>query len=114
MQRSLAVHRSLTSRAAFLEFLNDSVLGSTFSRCKSPALVNLDFTPTFTMTMLLKDFDLGMAASRSLGVPMPVAAAARNPGTGAAGPAPGPGARWPRRARTATVPPRMRRPRYEA
>lgn len=65
-----------TSRAAFLEFLNDSVLGSTFSRYKSPALVNLDFTPTFTMPLLLKDFELRMAASRSLGVPMPVATAA--------------------------------------
>ena len=63
------------SRAAFLEFLNDSVMGSTFSRYKSPALVNLDFTPTFTMPLLRKDFDLGLAAARQLEVPMPVASA---------------------------------------
>jgi 3-hydroxyisobutyrate dehydrogenase-like beta-hydroxyacid dehydrogenase len=65
-----------TSRAAFLEFINHSVLGSMFTRYKSPALVNLDFTPTFTNPLLLKDFDLGLEASRDLEAPMPVAAAA--------------------------------------
>ena len=33
------------SRAAFLEFLNDSVMGSVFTRYKSPAFVHLDYTP---------------------------------------------------------------------
>jgi 3-hydroxyisobutyrate dehydrogenase len=64
------------SRAAFLEFLNGSVMGSMFTRYKTPALVNLDFTPTFTPELLLKDFDLGFEAARESGVPMPVAAAA--------------------------------------
>jgi 3-hydroxyisobutyrate dehydrogenase-like beta-hydroxyacid dehydrogenase len=64
------------SRAAFLEFINHSVLGSMFTRYKSPALVNLDFTPTFTNPLLLKDFDLGLAAARDLQAPMPVAAVA--------------------------------------
>lgn len=63
-------------RAAFLEFLNKSVMGSVFTRYKSPAFVNLDFTPTFTPTLLRKDFDLGFAAGHDLDVPMPVAAAA--------------------------------------
>jgi 3-hydroxyisobutyrate dehydrogenase-like beta-hydroxyacid dehydrogenase len=63
------------SRAAFLAFLNDSVMGSTFTRYKSPAYVNLDFTPTFTPALLLKDFHLGMDAARELGVPMPLSAA---------------------------------------
>jgi 3-hydroxyisobutyrate dehydrogenase-like beta-hydroxyacid dehydrogenase len=62
------------SRAAFLEFLNESVMGSTFTRYKSPAYVHLDFTPTFTPVLLRKDFDLGLAAARKLDVPMPVAA----------------------------------------
>jgi 3-hydroxyisobutyrate dehydrogenase len=62
------------SRAAFLEFMNDSVLGSVFTRYKTPALVNLDFTPTFTPVLLRKDFDLGLGAARALDVPMPVAA----------------------------------------
>jgi 3-hydroxyisobutyrate dehydrogenase len=63
------------SRAAFLEFLNNSVMGSTFTRYKSPAYVNLDFSPTFTPLLLRKDFDLGLQAARQLDVPMPVAAA---------------------------------------
>ncbi len=63
------------SRAAFLEFLNNSVMGSMFTRYKSPAFVNLDYTPTFTPILLRKDLDLGFAAAHELGVPMPVAAA---------------------------------------
>ena len=65
-----------TSRQAFLEFLNNSVMGSVFTRYKSPALVNLDFSPTFTNVLLRKDFDLGLEAAREHGVPMPVAALA--------------------------------------
>jgi 3-hydroxyisobutyrate dehydrogenase-like beta-hydroxyacid dehydrogenase len=63
------------SREAFLAFLNDSVMGSVFTRYKSPAFVNLDFTPTFTPILLRKDFDLGLAAAHDLDVPMPVTAA---------------------------------------
>jgi 3-hydroxyisobutyrate dehydrogenase len=65
------------SRAAFLDFLNNSVMGSMFTRYKTPAYVNLDFTPTFTPLLLRKDFDLGFEAARDLDVPMPVAAAAQ-------------------------------------
>ena len=62
------------SREAFLAFLNDSVMGSTFTRYKTPAFVNLDFAPTFTPILLRKDFDLGLAAAHDLDVPMPVTA----------------------------------------
>jgi 3-hydroxyisobutyrate dehydrogenase len=65
------------SRAAFLEFLNKSVMGSMFTRYKTPAIVNLDFTPTFTPALLFKDFQLGFQAAERRGVPMPVAAAAQ-------------------------------------
>ena len=61
-------------RSAWLNFLNDSVMGSRFTRYKSPAFVNLDFTPTFTPVLLRKDFDLGMHAAYELDVPMPVSA----------------------------------------
>ena len=64
-------------RAAFLEFLNKSVMGSMFTRYKTPAIVNLDFTPTFTPALLYKDFHLGFEAAEEHGVPMPVAAAAQ-------------------------------------
>lgn len=72
---TVLAERGGVSRAAFLQFLNDSVLGSTFSRYKSPALVNLDFHPTFTNVLLRKDLQLGLSAGKELGVPMPLAAA---------------------------------------
>jgi 3-hydroxyisobutyrate dehydrogenase-like beta-hydroxyacid dehydrogenase len=74
---TVLAERGGVSRAAFLDFLNDSVMGSTFTRYKSPAFVNLDFTPTFTMPLLQKDFDLGLHAGDTLGVPMPIASATR-------------------------------------
>jgi 3-hydroxyisobutyrate dehydrogenase len=72
---TVLAERGGVSRAAFLQFLNDSVLGSAFSRYKSPALVNLDFHPTFTSVLLRKDLQLGLSAGKELGVPMPLAAA---------------------------------------
>jgi 3-hydroxyisobutyrate dehydrogenase len=57
--------------------MNNSVMGSTFSRYKSPALVNLDWTTTFTPALLRKDIDLGLKNARELDVPMPVTAATR-------------------------------------
>jgi 3-hydroxyisobutyrate dehydrogenase len=65
------------SRADFFAFLNDSVMGSMFTRYKTPAYVNLDFKPTFTPALLLKDFTLGADAAREFEVPMPVATAAQ-------------------------------------
>ena len=64
-------------RHAFLEFMNNSVMGSTFTRYKSNALVNLDWTTTFTPELLRKDLDLGLAAGRKHDVPMPTTVAAR-------------------------------------
>jgi 3-hydroxyisobutyrate dehydrogenase len=49
--------------------------GSVITRYKTPAFVNLDYTPTFTPILLRKDFDLGLAAAREMDVPMPLAAA---------------------------------------
>lgn len=64
-------------RAAFLDFMNNSVMGSVFTRYKTNALINLDWTTTFTAELLRKDLDLGLSAARSLGVPMPVTASTR-------------------------------------
>ena len=52
--------------------MNNSVMGSMFSRYKTPAFVNLDWTPTFTPVLLLKDLDLGLKAAKHLGVELPV------------------------------------------
>ena len=71
---TVLAERGGIQRSAFLEFINNSVMGSTFSRYKTPAFVNLDFTPTFTPVLLRKDFDLGMAEAKKMSVPMPVSA----------------------------------------
>jgi 3-hydroxyisobutyrate dehydrogenase-like beta-hydroxyacid dehydrogenase len=71
---TVLAERGGIKRSDFLSFLNDSVMGSTFSKYKTPAFVNLDFKPTFTPVLLRKDFDLGMAAAKELKVPMPVSA----------------------------------------
>lgn len=70
---TVLAERGGVSRAAFLAFMNDSVMGSMFTRYKSPAFVHLDYTPTFTPVLLRKDFDLGLAAGHELNVPMPLA-----------------------------------------
>ncbi|HEX7187646.1 MAG TPA: NAD(P)-dependent oxidoreductase [Actinomycetes bacterium] len=71
---TLLAEKGGVPRAAFLEFLNNSVMGSVFTRYKTPAFVNLDYSPTFTPLLLRKDFDLGLAAAHDLDVPMPVSA----------------------------------------
>ena len=65
-------------RHAFLDFINQSVMGSTFSRYKTPAFVNLDFKVTFTPHLLRKDLDLGLDAGRRYEVPMPLASLTRD------------------------------------
>ena len=65
-------------RHAFLDFMNRSVMGSTFTRYKAPAFVNLDFKVTFTPQLLRKDMDLGLDAGRHFEVPMPLASATRD------------------------------------
>ena len=60
-------------RAAFLDFLNSTVLGSDWVRKRTPDLLALDWTPTFTTELLRKDFDLGLAAARQYEVTMPLA-----------------------------------------
>jgi 3-hydroxyisobutyrate dehydrogenase len=64
-------------RHAFLDFINKSVMGSVFTRYKSPALVNLNFAPTFTPVLLRKDLDLGLDAGDRTGTAMPLTALTR-------------------------------------
>ena len=65
-------------RHAFLEFMNNSIFGSMFTRYKTPALVNLDFHVTFTPELLRKDIDLGLSAARDMNVPMPLTSITRD------------------------------------
>ncbi len=74
---TLLANKMGVPRHAFLAFMNNSVMGSMFTRYKSPALVNLDWTTTFTPELLRKDLDLGLELGRDYDVPMPVTAATR-------------------------------------
>jgi 3-hydroxyisobutyrate dehydrogenase len=74
---TLLTNKMGVPRHAFLAFLNNSAMGSMFTAYKSPALVNCDWTTTFTPELLRKDIDLGLELGRELDVPMPVTAAAR-------------------------------------
>jgi 3-hydroxyisobutyrate dehydrogenase len=58
------------ARRDCLAFINQSVMGSTFSRYKTPAYVNQNYAPTFTPELLRKDFDLGIAAADELDTPL--------------------------------------------
>jgi len=68
---TVLAERGGVGRRAFFEFLNASVLGSMFTRYKTPAYVNQEYAPTFTMELLRKDFDLGLEAGERMGVPLP-------------------------------------------
>jgi len=74
---TLLTNKMGVPRHAFLAFLNNGVMGSMFTRYKSPALVNLDWTTCFTPELLGKDLDLGLELAREMDVPMPVTAATR-------------------------------------
>jgi 3-hydroxyisobutyrate dehydrogenase len=74
---TLLANKMGVPRHAFLAFMNNSVMGSMFTSYKSPALVNLDWTTTFTPELLRKDLDLGLELGREYDVPMPVTAATR-------------------------------------
>jgi 3-hydroxyisobutyrate dehydrogenase len=76
-EMTILAEKAGVPRHAFLDFINNGVMGSTFTRYKSNAFVNLDWTTTFTPELLRKDLDLGLEAGRNLDVPMPVTAAAR-------------------------------------
>ena len=68
---TLLAERHGVPRHVFLEVMNASVLGSTFSRYKTPVIANLDYTVTFTNTLMQKDLDLGLKAARATGVALP-------------------------------------------
>ena len=58
-------------RHLFLEIINNSVLGSTFTRYKTPVIANLDYTVTFTNTLMRKDLELGLKAATAKGIALP-------------------------------------------
>ncbi len=77
IETSLLMEGSGVSRRAYLEFINDSPMGSAFSAYKTPALLDLDWTATFTTALLRKDLDLGLESAAGIDLPLPVTAAVR-------------------------------------
>lgn len=75
---TVLAEKSGVPRHAFLDFLNKSVMGSTFTGYKTPAFVNLDFTVTLPPSLLRKDLELGLDAARKVEVPMPLASITRD------------------------------------
>jgi 3-hydroxyisobutyrate dehydrogenase-like beta-hydroxyacid dehydrogenase len=63
------------SRRTVMDFINNSVVGSAFTRYKTPALVDLDLTPTFSPEGQRKDLRLVLAVAAEHGVPLPVVSA---------------------------------------
>lgn len=66
------------TRKAFLDFLNISALGSTYTKVKTPHWVELDFAATFTPALMRKDLDLGLDLAREMDTPMPLSNVTRD------------------------------------
>lgn len=62
---------------AYLNILNESVIGTPFSRYKTAGLVAHDYTPGHTVRGLDKDFELIELTARSLGAAIPVTSLVR-------------------------------------
>jgi 3-hydroxyisobutyrate dehydrogenase len=63
------------SRSSLMEFVNDSAIGSPFTRYKTDALVALDLAPAFTPEGQRKDLRLALSLAAENEVPMPVTSA---------------------------------------
>jgi 3-hydroxyisobutyrate dehydrogenase len=75
---TVLAQKSGVPRHAFLDFMNKSVMGSIFTRYKTPGWVNQDYTVTFTPELMRKDVDLGLALGRTHEVPMSTASVTRD------------------------------------
>ena len=74
---TLLANKMGVPRHAFLAFMNNGVMGSMFTAYKTPALVNLYASTTFTPELLRQDLDLGLELGGEWDVPRPVTAATR-------------------------------------
>jgi 3-hydroxyisobutyrate dehydrogenase-like beta-hydroxyacid dehydrogenase len=64
-------------RAALLEVMGQSAVGSPFVKYKTPGLLANDYRATFTAAMMHKDLELALAAGDAVAVPLPLADALR-------------------------------------
>lgn len=61
-------------RAAMLEVIGGTAMGSPFVKYKTDALVADDYSSTFSSSLLYKDLALALEAAHEVGAPLPVAA----------------------------------------
>jgi 3-hydroxyisobutyrate dehydrogenase-like beta-hydroxyacid dehydrogenase len=61
-------------RAAVLEVIGGTAMGSPFVKYKTDALVADDYSSTFSASMIYKDLALALEAAHDAGTPLPVAA----------------------------------------
>jgi 3-hydroxyisobutyrate dehydrogenase-like beta-hydroxyacid dehydrogenase len=66
------------TREAFLNFLNQSAMGSAFTKGRTPSWVALDGAPGFSPWLMRKDMDLGLDLAKALEMPMPLSNSARD------------------------------------
>jgi len=66
------------TREAFLNFLNQSAMGSAFTKGRTPSWLAMDGAPGFSPWLMRKDMDLGLDLAKSLEMPMPLSNAARD------------------------------------
>ena len=71
---TVLAEKSGVDRAQFLGFLNSTGLAMPWVTNRTPDLLALDWTPTFTTELLRKDFELGMDCARAAEAPMPLGA----------------------------------------
>lgn len=67
---TVLAEKSGVRRSVFLDFLNSTGLATPWVQRRTPDLLALDWTPTFTTELLRKDFELGMASAREVEAPM--------------------------------------------
>ncbi|HVQ90771.1 MAG TPA: NAD(P)-dependent oxidoreductase [Mycobacteriales bacterium] len=67
--------RNGVRRSALMEFINDSAVGSPFTRYKTDAFVGLDLTPAFTPEGQRKDLRLALGLAAEGEVPLPLVSA---------------------------------------
>jgi 3-hydroxyisobutyrate dehydrogenase-like beta-hydroxyacid dehydrogenase len=61
------------SRSALLDVMGSSAVGAPFVKYKTQALLDDDYSATFTMTLMEKDVDLVLEAAARAGVELPLA-----------------------------------------
>jgi 3-hydroxyisobutyrate dehydrogenase-like beta-hydroxyacid dehydrogenase len=71
-------------RAAMLDVMGGSAIGSPFVKYKTAALVADDYASTFTTTGMYKDLTLALECANGTGVPLPVTGLVRQLIQGAA------------------------------